>query len=42
MGMLIDGKWQDATDRFMQDGNHNPFGIIGQQPEIDWLDTSGL
>lgn len=24
------------------DGSHNPFGIIGQQPEIDWLDTARI
>lgn len=27
---------------YVNDGSHNPFGIIGQQPEIDWLDKSGL
>ncbi|MBV1926056.1 MAG: glutathione S-transferase C-terminal domain-containing protein [Rhodobacteraceae bacterium] len=27
---------------YVNDGSHNPFGIIGQQPEIDWLDTTGL
>lgn len=27
---------------YVNDGSHNPFGIIGQQPGIDWLDTTGL
>lgn len=27
---------------YVNDGSHNPFGIIGQQPEIDWLDASDL
>lgn len=27
---------------YVNDGAHNPFDIIGQQPEIDWEDRSGL
>jgi glutathionyl-hydroquinone reductase len=27
---------------YINDGSHNRFGIIGQQPEIDWLDQTGL
>lgn len=27
---------------YVNDGSHNPFGIIGQQPEIDWLNPNGL
>lgn len=27
---------------YVNDGSHNPFGIIGQQPDIDWDDPSGL
>ncbi|MBL4768518.1 MAG: glutathione S-transferase C-terminal domain-containing protein [Rhodobacteraceae bacterium] len=27
---------------YVNDGSHNPFGIIGQQPDIDWLDKTGL
>lgn len=27
---------------YVNDGSHNRFGIIGQQPEIDWLDETGL
>lgn len=27
---------------YVNDGDHNPHGIVGQQPEIDWEDQSGL
>lgn len=27
---------------YVNDGSHNPFGIIGQQPEIDWESRDGL
>lgn len=27
---------------YINDGSHNPFGIIGQQPEIDWESREGL
>jgi len=27
---------------YINDGDHNPFGIIGQQPEIDWDSQEGL
>ncbi len=27
---------------YANDGNHNPHGIIGQQPDIDWEDNSDL
>ncbi|MEM6617428.1 MAG: glutathione S-transferase C-terminal domain-containing protein [Pseudomonadota bacterium] len=27
---------------YVNDGSHNPFGIVGQQPEIDWEDWAGL
>lgn len=27
---------------YVNDGDHNPFGIIGQQPEIDWESREGL
>jgi putative glutathione S-transferase len=27
---------------YVNDGSHNPFNIIGQQPEIDWESQSGL
>ncbi|MEL7116436.1 MAG: glutathione S-transferase C-terminal domain-containing protein [Pseudomonadota bacterium] len=27
---------------YVNDGAHNPFGIIGQQPEIDWDSREGL
>lgn len=27
---------------YINDGSHNPFGIIGQQPEIDWESRDGL
>ena len=27
---------------YVNDGSHNPFSIIGQQPDIDWEDTQGL
>ncbi|MEM8870547.1 MAG: glutathione S-transferase C-terminal domain-containing protein [Pseudomonadota bacterium] len=27
---------------YRSDGSHNPFGLIGQQPQIDWEDRSGL
>ena len=27
---------------YVNDGSHNPFGIIGQQPIIDWEDRDGL
>ncbi|MEO0341839.1 MAG: glutathione S-transferase C-terminal domain-containing protein [Pseudomonadota bacterium] len=27
---------------YINDGAHNPFGIIGQQPEIDWDNTADL
>lgn len=27
---------------YVNDGDHNPFGIIGQQPEIDWESLEGL
>mgnify|MGYP001792713240 CR=1 FL=1 len=27
---------------YLNDGSHNPFGLVGDQPEIDWTDQSGL
>jgi putative glutathione S-transferase len=27
---------------YVSDGNHNPFGIIGQQPQINWDSRDGL
>lgn len=27
---------------YVNDGSHNPFGIIGQQPEIDWESRDGM
>lgn len=27
---------------YVNDGSHNPFGIIGQQPQIDWESREGL
>lgn len=27
---------------YLNDGSHNPFGLVADQPEIDWLDQSGL
>lgn len=27
---------------YLNDGSHNPFGLVADQPEIDWLDRSGL
>jgi putative glutathione S-transferase len=27
---------------YVNDGNHNPFGLIGAQPEIDWDDAAGF
>ena len=27
---------------YANDGSHNPFGIIGQQPEINWESNAGL
>jgi putative glutathione S-transferase len=27
---------------YLNDGSHNPFGLVADQPEIDWMDCSGL
>ena len=27
---------------YINDGNHNPFGIISEQPQIDWESLEGL
>jgi putative glutathione S-transferase len=27
---------------YLNDGSHNPFGLIGAQPEIDWDDATGF
>ncbi|MEQ8655948.1 MAG: glutathione binding-like protein [Hyphomicrobiales bacterium] len=27
---------------YLNDGSHNPFGLVADQPEIDWMDRSGL
>jgi len=27
---------------YVNDGSHNPFGLIGAQPVIDWDDTTDL
>ncbi len=27
---------------YLNDGSHNPFGIVARQPVIDWLDTEGI
>lgn len=27
---------------YINDASHNPFGIVAQQPEIDWNDKSGF
>lgn len=27
---------------YVNDGSHNPFGIVGQQPEIDWESRDGI
>jgi len=27
---------------YLNDGSHNPFGLVADQPEIDWMDHSGL
>ncbi|MEL6463540.1 MAG: glutathione S-transferase C-terminal domain-containing protein [Pseudomonadota bacterium] len=27
---------------YVNDGDHNPYGIIGHQPEIDWDDRTGI
>ena len=27
---------------YVNDGSHNPFGIVGQQPQIDWESREGL
>ena len=27
---------------YINDGDHNPFGIVGQQPQIDWESCEGL
>ncbi len=27
---------------YLNDGSHNPFGLVADQPEIDWMDPSGL
>lgn len=27
---------------YLNDGSHNPFGLIADQPDIDWMDKAGL
>ena len=27
---------------YLNDGSHNPYGLIGDQPEINWMDRTGL
>ena len=27
---------------YLNDGSHNPFGIVARQPVIDWWDTEGI